>query len=185
MIAGLLDKVRTTPVDVAGRIVFLLVGTFLCIFQLCDLMGLRINTTPSLPVGFYKTTSNPDTDLIEFCPAEPFASLAAARGYRTRGTCPDGAAPLLKPVVAKPGDIIELFNRGIAVNGKLLPCTAALARDTKGRPLVPFPFGVYKVPNGSVWVASTYNPRSFDSRYFGPIPLSSVRARLRPILTMR
>jgi conjugative transfer signal peptidase TraF len=183
--AGLLDKVRNTPVKVAGRIVLLSGGTVFCLFQLCDLMGLRINTSPSLPVGFYKTTSNPDANLIESCPAEPYGNLAAIRGYRARGTCPDGAAPLLKPVVAKPGDIVELSNRGIAVNGKLLPNTAPLSRDTKGRPLVPFPFGVYKVPNGSVWVASSYNPRSFDSRYFGPIALSSVRARLRPIFTLR
>ena len=71
-------------------------------------------------------------NLVEFCPAEPFASLSIARGYRDPGACRDGAAPLLKPVVASAGDAVELSARGISVNGVLLPNTAPLSKDTKG-----------------------------------------------------
>ena len=34
---------------------------------------------------------------------------------------------------------------------------------------------------GVVWVASTYNRGSYDSRYMGPISISQIRARLRPL----
>lgn len=69
-------------------------------FQFCDVAGLRINTSPSLPLGLYVTSSESDAHLVEFCPGEPFASLALSRGYRDAGSCRDGGAPLLKPVVS-------------------------------------------------------------------------------------
>jgi type IV secretory pathway protease TraF len=36
---------------------------------------------------------------------------------------------------------------------------------------------------GTVWVISSFNSRSFDSRYFGPIPASSIRSRLQALIT--
>src|SRR5215467_9206401 len=63
--------------------------------------GLRINTSYSLPLGVYLRTTDPNARLIEFCPVEPFATESSERGYRTHGiACPDGAVPLLKPIVA-------------------------------------------------------------------------------------
>ena len=146
------------------------------------MFGLRINTSPSLPIGLYRTTADKGSRLVEFCPPEPFATLARERGYRDRGVCPDGAAPLLKPVVAEPGDVVDFSASGISVNGVLLPNTAPLATDTKGRPLKAWPFGHYGVAADSIWVASTYHPRSFDSRYFGPVRVADIRARLTPFL---
>lgn len=144
--------------------------------------GLRINTSYSLPLGIYMRTTDPNARLIEFCPAEPFATESSERGYRTHGTaCPDGAVPLLKPVVAVPGDRVVLSPAGIRVNGRLLPKTAPLTRDWAGRSLHPWPFGGYVVEQGTVWVASTYNRGSYDSRYMGPIKISMIRARLRPL----
>ena len=145
--------------------------------------GIRVNASPSLPIGLYKTTSNMTEKLVEFCPAEPFASLSASRGYRGKGNCPDGAEPLMKPVVAIAGDVVETSNQGVAVNGKLLPNSTARPFDTKNRPLTHWPFGRYRVIPGTVWVISSYNSRSFDSRYFGPIPKKSIRCRLQPFLT--
>ena len=66
----------------------------------------------------------------------------------------------------------------------LLPNTAPLSKDTKGRPLEAWPFGRYVVAPGTVWVASSYHPRSFDSRYFGPISTAAIRHRLKPFLTL-
>ncbi len=120
--------------------------------------------------------------LIEFCPAEPFAAESSARRYRTHGTaCPDGALPVLKPVVAVAGDRVVLATDGMSVNGRILPQTAPLHRDAAGRSLCPWPFGSYLVEQGSVWVASTYNRGSYDSRYMGPIRFNQIRARLRPL----
>ena len=44
-------------------------------------------------------------------------------------------------------------------------------------------FGKYVVESGTVWVASSLSPRSFDSRYFGPVQMNQVRERVRPLLT--
>jgi conjugative transfer signal peptidase TraF len=164
----------------AGQIAL---GVAISLFLLCRLIGLRINSSPSLPIGLYVTTEEGGANLAEFCPAKPFGDLAIARGYRDAGNCRDGAAPLLKPVVARPADVVELSDRGLTVNGRILPNTAPIPTDTKGRPLSPWPFGRNVVQPGTVWVASSFNSRSFDSRYFGPVQISAIRDYLRPLLT--
>ena len=147
---------------------------------------LRFNDSPSMPTGLYiRTSSDSDSTLTVVCPVEPFAKLSVERGYRSRGDCPDGAEPLAKPIVARSGDTVELSARGIVVNGRLLPNTAPLETDTTGRPLLHWPFGRFIVAPGAVWVASSYSPRSFDSRYFGPVETSQLREHVRALLTSR
>ena len=163
-----------------GRILILSLAPLLGMFALFDAAGLRMNTSASLPVGLYIVS--PNGGFVEFCPDD--RGLSAQRHYRARGVCSDGAAPLLKPVVAAAGDAVELSARGISVNGVLLPNTAPLSEDSKGRPLGAWPFGRYCVAPGAVWVASSHHPRSFDSRYFGPISTAAIRHRLRPFLTL-
>jgi conjugative transfer signal peptidase TraF len=119
--------------------------------------GLRLNDSPSMPTGFYvRTSSESKASLAVFCPPESFAKLS--RGYRSRGNCPDGAEPLAKPIVARPGDIVELSATGMAVNNRRLLNTAPLVTDTAGRSLHHWPFGRYVVAPGAVWVASSYSP---------------------------
>lgn len=184
MMPGPLDRVRNTRFGVVRRIgsvaIIVSVGTF----QLCGLLGVRINTSPSLPIGLYLVTTEGDANLVEFCPVEPFAALSLVRGYRSPGVCQDGGAPLLKPIIAKCGDLVELSARGICVNGKLLANTVPLAKDTKRRPLKSWPLGRFEVAPGTVWVASSYDSRSFDSRYFGPVLTSAIRHRLKVFLTL-
>jgi conjugative transfer signal peptidase TraF len=132
----------------------------------------------------YQVASGHDATLVEFCPAEPLASLANARGYRQAGTCPDGGSPLMKPVVARAGDSVQVSARGLSVNGKAVPNSAPLPKDTAGRPLTSWPVGTYRVQPGTVWVVSDYHPRSFDSRYFGPISEALIRNRLRPLFVL-
>lgn len=159
-------------------------GVSIATFQLCGFLGVRINTSPSLPMGLYVTTVDGNAKLVEFCLGEPFATLSIVRGYRHRGTCGDGAAPLLKPIIAKPGDLVEVSSLGLSVNGTLLPNTAPLATDTKGRPLESWPSGRYVVAPGTVWVASPFHRRSFDSRYFGPVATTAIRHRLKAFLIL-
>lgn len=159
-------------------------GLVFGMFQLFGRLGIRISTSPSLPVGIYIATRDPDAKLVEFCPAEPFAALALERGYRDTGVCPDGGTPLLKPVVAQAGDIVELSKNGIQVNGNLVSNTAPLRSDSKGRLLESWPFGLYPVAPGFMWVASSHHAMSFDSRYFGPVPARAIRQRMRPFLTL-
>jgi len=145
--------------------------------------GIRVNASSSLPIGLYIMTSARRASLVEFCPPEPFASFSKGRGYRPSGSCPDDAEPLMKPVVAAQGDIVEVAASGVAVNGRLLPNSSPRSVDTKNRPLPHWPFGKYRVAVGTVWVVSSFNQRSFDSRYFGPIPNICIRSRLLPLLT--
>ncbi|MBL8236507.1 MAG: conjugative transfer signal peptidase TraF [Bryobacterales bacterium] len=153
---------------------------------IATVFGVRINTSYSLPLGLYATTNEPTAELIEFCPAEPFASESASRSYRTRGfACPDGAVPLLKPIVARPGDLVFVSPEGITVNGRLLRRTQPASEDVSGRPLKSWPTGLYGVGPDTVWVASTYNVGSYDSRYMGPIHTSQIRRRLRPLWLLR
>jgi conjugative transfer signal peptidase TraF len=179
---GLFIKIRETRCSSVNRLVLIVFGIGTGVFQLCGLAGLGINTTQSLPVGVYFTGTEPHASLVEFCPGEPFAGLAIARGYRGKGNCPDGAVPLLKPIVAVAGDVVEISGRGIAVNGAPLRNTKSLGTDTQGRPLIAWPFGRYWVARGTIWVASSYSSRSFDSRYFGPIPTREIRDHVRPLL---
>jgi conjugative transfer signal peptidase TraF len=146
--------------------------------------GIRLNTSPSLPFGLYRVTADGSAPLVEFCPAEPVASLANARGYRQVGSCPDGGTPLMKPIVARAGDVVEVSAAGVRVNGQLLRNSASLSRDTAGRALTPWPTGKYSVPPSMVWLISDYHARSFDSRYFGPIPTTLIKNHLRPLLVL-
>jgi conjugative transfer signal peptidase TraF len=161
-----------------------LVITSLAAFGLCALGGVRFNSTGSLPIGLYRVSTAADANLAEFCPPEPLSRLSVVRQYRNRGNCLDGDNPLMKPIVARFGDVVVLSKSGLKVNGSLLGNTAPRSQDSKARPLPHYPFGTYQVNAGTVWVASSYHPLSFDSRYFGPIPTSIIRHRLKPLLTL-
>ena len=172
----------------AGWVISLLVLAFgagtLALTLVAACAGLRLNDSPSMPTGLYvRTSSESSASLVVFCPVGPFAKLSVERGYRSRGNCPDGAEPLAKPIAARPADVVELSAKGMSVNGQLLPNTAPLATDTAGRPLPHWPFGKYVVAPGTLWAASSYNPRSFDSRYFGPVKEGSILGRLVPLWT--
>lgn len=169
------------PDGKALRISLAVVMSAICSLALLGLSGIRINTTNSLPEGIYLITKDERAPLVEFCPQGAAAVMSSSRGYRPPGFCPDGAVPLLKPLIARSGDTVGFSAEGIRVNGTLLPNTAPKATDTAGRPLQAWPPGVYQVAPSTVWVASTYHPRSFDSRYFGPIPLTAIRHHLRPL----
>jgi len=179
MTTGLSDRLHKTR-----RAAVIATSITLAAFQLCGSLGLRINTSPSLPMGLYITTADANANLVEFCPVEPIATLSRMRGYRAPGTCGDGADPLLKPIVAKSGDVVEVSALGISVNGYLLHNTAPLSADTKGRHLKAWPPGHYVVAPGTIWVASSYHPGSFDSRYFGPVATAAIRHRLKAFLTL-
>ena len=148
--------------------------------------GVGWNLTDSEPPGLWRMAGAalPVTlgEYVAACPPRSgVVALAARRGYIAPGDCPTGLTPLLKQIAAMPGDTVRVTEAGISVNGRLLPHTAPLASDSQGRPLPHVPPGIYQVVPGTVWLLSTYNARSFDSRYFGPVPVAALRARLRPI----
>ena len=177
MLPGLSERRKRIVIRVAVAVAVLTMACW------CgSVLGIRLNRSPSLPVGLYRVSADRAANLVEFCPAEPFATLANARGYRQAGRCPDGGTPLMKPVAARPGDQVDVSPRGVSVNGVLLPNSAPRERDTIGRPLVSWRSGTYEVRPGTLWVISTYESRSYDGRYFGPIAEAQVLAHLQPWL---
>jgi conjugative transfer signal peptidase TraF len=159
-----------------------MVGTLALVAASISAFGLRINRTASLPFGLYAASDATDAPMVSFCaPALPNGETLHARGYTSAGMCHDGGAPLLKPIVARPGDTVNVSGVGIAVNGSLLPNTAALLLDGEDRVLQGYPAGTYTVTPGTVWVASSYNGGSFDSRYFGPVADSLIREKVAPL----
>lgn len=146
--------------------------------------GMRLNVTPSVPSGLYlKTPLELQRGALVMACLDPMQSavrLAKERHYLPDGGCPGGLAPVLKPIAGLPGDQVTQTPAGLEINGHLLPGTVARPADPMGRPL-PSASAAYVVPAGSVLLAVA-NPASFDGRYFGPIPLSSVESGARPFL---
>jgi conjugative transfer signal peptidase TraF len=148
--------------------------------------GFRVNETASMPFGLWRVSSAATRlqrgQIVTVClPATTLTREAAARGYLSAGPCPGGYEPLIKPVAAVAGDVVTVMPLGVTVNGRSLDNTAQLVRDDAGRPLWPFPAGVYPVMPGQVWLLSGHDGRSFDSRYFGPVPVTNVQGLARPL----
>jgi conjugative transfer signal peptidase TraF len=151
----------------------------------CHSAGLWINTTDSMPLGLWRQAADQAArpgDVVLLClPAIPATELGQARGYIAPGPCPTGQEILLKPIAAGAGDVVTVSPSGVSVDGRPIANSAQLTRDSQGRPLPAYPAGTYRVPAGEIWLVSPHNPRSFDSRYFGPVPASLVRSTVRPM----
>ncbi len=152
-----------------------------------QLMALRIGLTDSAcPPGIYRMVYRTPSrgDLVLVCLPAALAQLGQARGYLARGCgCADGIEPLGKVLSALPGDSVEVTRDYIAVNGRRLQNSATLSRDSRGRSVPHLTWGRYTVRPNQVWLLGTKDARSWDSRYFGPVPASSIRAALEPVLT--
>ena len=150
------------------------------------LLGLHWNASASMPTGLYRTTAlaAPPVrgDTVLFCLAGDAAVVGLQRGYLEAGTCPGGSAPLVKPIAAVPGDVVVFDQNGVVVNGQPIPNSAPLAVDPSGRVLRAVPPGSYVVMQDSVWVVSGHDPRSYDSRYWGPLPVNAITGRAVPVL---
>ncbi len=145
--------------------------------------GMRINQTESAPTGLYlvKDSAPKKGEMVELCPPDvAVIHLMNERGYMQKGTwgnC-DGLdiTPLLKPVSAVAGDIVEIEQgQPIKVNGNVLPNTQAMATVPS------YPPGKYVVQKNEFWAFSTYNAASIDSRYFGPIAVSNIKGSAKPV----
>jgi conjugative transfer signal peptidase TraF len=133
------------------------------------------NASASVPLGFYVAASA-DTiargDLVLVRPPETLSAFLAERGYVARGV------PLLKHVAALPPQVVCAEGTAIMVDGK----TVAHRRmaDRLGRPL-PSWHGCHALESGEVFLLNATEPDSLDGRYFGPLPRTSIVARLRPV----
>ena len=147
-------------------------------------LPLTMNWSSSVPIGVYWLTANPNAPYLTFCMTREVLTQAKAHGYQPLpGSCSGGTSWVLKPNLARAHEVT--FNRrGFFVDHQWLPNTTPLAKDRFGHSLPHYPFGTYFVSNKEVWVVSSYNQRSYDSRYFGPISRSSVVSYACPLLVL-
>ncbi|AHJ66169.1 Hypothetical protein GbCGDNIH4_7228 [Granulibacter bethesdensis CGDNIH4] len=146
--------------------------------------GLRINMTASAPRGLWlisriEAGSVRPGEMVSVCPPAQRVVIAMLRhGFIGPGNClGTDSEPFLKPVAAVAGNTVIIRPAGlIEVNGMLLPNSAPLAN------MPAWPAGTYTVKPGQVWLISSYDPGSFDSRYFGPVPTANILGQAIPIL---
>lgn len=135
------------------------------------------NASASTPIGLYSIRPAGHlvvTDLLAVDAPEPLASFLAEGGYLPRGV------PLMKRVVALPGQDVCRIGRDIMVDGVAIG--SALARDRRGREL-PVWQGCRRIANGELFLMNWQVRDSLDGRYFGPLPASSVIGRAIPVWT--
>jgi conjugative transfer signal peptidase TraF len=153
------------------------VGVLFCL-ALIGTQPLGINPTPSMPLGLYELLRLDHPihrgDIVQLCPPDQMALVARERNYVPLGGCIYKTAPFIKFVAAVPGDTVDLRDDGVWVNGHHLAGSVPVLKDDEGRDLPKVARGRYKLKVGQIWVWSPY-PRSLDSRYYGPIAVSSVR----------
>ena len=67
------------------------------------------------------------------------------------------------------------------VNGGLLANSRQLPSDRDGLPLPNLNLENYTLGADEILTMSTYNPRSFDGRYFGPVRRGDVLSVIEPL----
>ncbi len=146
--------------------------------------GLRINTTPSEPLGLWLivplTRSVLPGETVFVCPPDNAAMRQARqRGYLRPGLCPGGFGPLIKTVIAVAGQRVDVTDH-IAVDRVPIPGSRIMEKDGQGRSLRHDQSGMVRA--GEVYLHSDFIG-SWDSRYFGPVPQSGVLGLAQEVLT--
>ena len=135
-----------------------------------------LNITDSLPLGLYLRTPATELqkgDYIVYEPTEDVRQIVAEYGWG------DGKHLFLKRIGAVAGEHYSIHEetQEFTIGGE---CHGlAFAFDTQGHPL-PRLRGEFIVPEGYVLPVAS-NPRSFDGRYTGAIPIDSITAKVVPL----
>lgn len=137
---------------------------------------LLCNLTRSMPLGLYWLHRGAPVargDVVAFSVPAAVRPLVRERHYLVE------RAWLLKPVAAVAGDTVCIAGDELAIRGY------AVARlrtsDSEGRPL-PRDARCGVLPEQSLYVLAS-DPRSFDSRVFGPIDRRNAIATVTPLWT--
>jgi signal peptidase I len=84
---------------------------------------------------------------------------------------PDATIPYVKRVIAVGGDVIDLRNGNVFVNGQQVDIPQAHGATQPQAPQIVYPF---TVPEGHVFVMGDNRTFSSDSRTFGPVPVGNI-----------
>ncbi|RUX07310.1 conjugative transfer signal peptidase TraF [Mesorhizobium sp. M2A.F.Ca.ET.037.01.1.1] len=173
LIGNGLRRIRARKVIVSTAIGLALIG--LSVFAKPS-PWLVWNASASAPVGLYRVLAGDPArgDLVLARTPDFIADLAAQRGYLPRNV------PLVKRVVALSGEHVCAFNEAIIIAGKIV--ARRLATDTRGRTM-PWWNDCRALSGNEVFLLNGAATRSFDSRYFGPVPTKKIIGRLEPLWT--
>lgn len=100
---------------------FLIAGLiFIAVCVFLYRAGLIINITGSMPRGIYwrETGDIHRSDLVAFCLNKKTQQFALERNYLIHGTRCQFSEPLIKKVIAVPGDNVFLSSQSIIVNAQ-------------------------------------------------------------------
>lgn len=140
--------------------------------------SMLVNTTPSEPIGLYvRIDQSPGRGKLAafLAPAPAFPYADERLGYLHR-------VPLLKRIVAGPGDRVCTLTSKVVVNGQAYGAIAEA--DGEGRRL-PHWRACRALADGELFALADRVPNSFDSRYFGPIAAASVIGVYRPVMLIQ
>ncbi|KAB2726494.1 S26 family signal peptidase [Brucella anthropi] len=135
------------------------------------------NASASVPIGLYTVTPATEIevgDLVAVLPPGDLAIFLDTRGYLPRGV------PLIKRVLALSGT--KVCRHAATIIAYDHAYGEAQARDRFDRDL-PSWQGCRTLAEGEVFLMNWDAPDSLDGRYFGPLPLSSITARVTPVWT--
>jgi len=135
------------------------------------------NTSASVPIGLYAVRPARTlrvTELVVVRPPDALANFLDKRRYLPKGV------PLLKRILALPGQTVCRIDRSVTVDGKVMG--EALDRDHLGRCL-PTWRGCQRIPDGEVFLMNWQSEDSLDGRYFGPLPAITIVGRADPLWT--
>jgi conjugative transfer signal peptidase TraF len=149
-------------------------------------LGLGLNLSGSAPRGLYRAVEGAPARgaLVTACLPLELALFGRLRGYLGAGDCPGGTQPMIKTLGAVAGDRVELGREVVTVNAVPRLRRSVRAFDSSARPLSHVAFGSYPVADDQVWLFGLSDARSWDSRYFGPVPLTAVRNVVRPVIAV-
>lgn len=160
---------------------------FVVVILFCGIFaGLRINTTKSIPLGFYWIINAPITKCayVILCPPKnKIFDEAKKRNYISPHACDAKYGYMMKRVVAVQDDFVSISAEGVRINGKYLPLSKPQTVDAAGGPVHRYPLPVFTVAASDVFLMSDVSSTSFDGRYFGPINRRYIKGVVRPILT--
>ena len=169
-----------TPMLSATRYTIIILVFLGVVGILAKHFDLTINVTSSMPIGFYIRDAGGvgKGDIVLVCLKDPYRSIGIQKGYIAKGKRCSGANPVIKKVIAVPGDGVVLGMESIEVNKKSYPFKT-LMKDSKGRALGIYPRGKY---SQGYWLIGDNSSKSWDSRYFGPVEESQILTKLKPLL---
>ena len=133
------------------------------------------NASASVPIGLYAVHpvgALHVTELVVVRPPEPLADFLDRRRYLAKGV------PMLKRILALPGQTVCRSGRAVTVDG--IAMGEALDHDSRGRAL-PAWRGCRVIARDEVFLMNWRSEDSFDGRYFGPLPASTIVGRADPL----